>query len=134
MSPWLVARVGELVYTRWEEIGPSFALLQKGSQAMSPLSFAQAIRPLFRDEDVEEMKYQSDFDLSKYEDVRARAADIYGLAGRANRQAQAVDGRGNGSIGRSPASDGPGARRGRDKMSCAVTCGDGPTYKSLSTA
>jgi hypothetical protein len=44
---------------------------------MSPLSFAQAIRPLFRDEDVEEMKYQSDFDLSKYEDVRARAADIY---------------------------------------------------------
>lgn len=44
---------------------------------MSPLSFAQDIRPLFRDEDVEEMKYQSDFDLSKYEDVRARAADIY---------------------------------------------------------
>ena len=44
---------------------------------MTPLSFAQAIRPLFRDEDIEEMQFQSDFDLGKYEDVCARAAQIY---------------------------------------------------------
>jgi hypothetical protein len=44
---------------------------------MTPLSFAQAIRPLIRDFDIEEMKYNSSFDLSKYEDVRAHSADIY---------------------------------------------------------
>ena len=44
---------------------------------MSSLSFAQAIRPLFRDKDIEEMRDVADFDLSKYEDVRTRAADIY---------------------------------------------------------
>ena len=44
---------------------------------MSAMSFAQAIRPLFRDKDIEEMRDVADFDLSKYEDVRARAADIY---------------------------------------------------------
>ncbi len=44
---------------------------------MPPISFAQAIRPLFRETDVQEMKDVADFDLSKYEDVRAHAADIY---------------------------------------------------------
>jgi len=44
---------------------------------MTSLSFAQAIRPLIRDFDIEEMKYNSSFDLSKYEDVRAHSADIY---------------------------------------------------------
>ncbi len=44
---------------------------------MAPLSFAQAIRPLFRDYDIEEMKQNGSFDLSKYADVRAHSADIY---------------------------------------------------------
>ena len=44
---------------------------------MPPLSFTQDIRPMFRDEDIQEMIDIADFDLSKYEDVRARAADIY---------------------------------------------------------
>ena len=44
---------------------------------MSPLSFAQAIRPLFRDKDIQEMQDVADFDLSKYEDVRTHAAHIY---------------------------------------------------------
>ena len=44
---------------------------------MSPLSFAQAIRPLIRDNDIEEMKFIAGFDLSKYEDVRAHSTDIY---------------------------------------------------------
>lgn len=38
-------------------------------------SFAQDIRPLFRDDDVEAMEYA--FDLRDYQDVKARAADIY---------------------------------------------------------
>ena len=42
---------------------------------MPPLSFAQDIRPMFREEDIQEM--MEEFNLSKYEDVRARAADIY---------------------------------------------------------
>jgi hypothetical protein len=44
---------------------------------MPPLSFAQDIRPMFRDSDIEEMKDNGNFDLSKYADVRSRAADIY---------------------------------------------------------
>jgi len=44
---------------------------------MPPLSFDQDIRPMFREEDIQEMKDIADFDLSKYEHVRARAADIY---------------------------------------------------------
>jgi hypothetical protein len=44
---------------------------------MPPMSFAQDIRPMFRDEDVQEMTGIANFDLSKYEDVRAHAADIY---------------------------------------------------------
>lgn len=44
---------------------------------MPPMSFAQDIRPLFHDEDIDQMKNISDFDLSKYEDVRAHVADIY---------------------------------------------------------
>ena len=44
---------------------------------MPPMSFAQDIRPLFRDEDVQEMTGIANFDLSKYEDVRSHAADIY---------------------------------------------------------
>ena len=46
-------------------------------QAMSDLSFEQDIAPLFRKKDIEEMKSISDFDLSKYEDVKPRAESIY---------------------------------------------------------
>lgn len=38
-------------------------------------SFAQDIQPLFRDDDVEAMRYA--FDLSEYEDVKANAEGIY---------------------------------------------------------
>jgi hypothetical protein len=38
-------------------------------------SFARDIRPLFRDKDVEEMRFA--FDLSQYEDVKANATAIY---------------------------------------------------------
>ena len=44
---------------------------------MSSLSFAQDIRPLFRETDVEEMMDVAGFDLSRYEDVRDRAQDIF---------------------------------------------------------
>jgi hypothetical protein len=41
------------------------------------LSFAQDIRPLFRDDfDIEAMK-QVGLDLSSYEDVKSQAANIY---------------------------------------------------------
>jgi hypothetical protein len=43
---------------------------------MAPLSFAQDIRPLFRDYDIEEMNYHG-LDLTKYEVVSARSAEIY---------------------------------------------------------
>jgi hypothetical protein len=39
------------------------------------LSFARDVRPLFRDDDVEAMRYA--FDLSQHEDVRANAQGIY---------------------------------------------------------
>jgi hypothetical protein len=39
------------------------------------LSFARDIRPLFRDDDVEAMRYA--FDLSEHEDVRVNAESIY---------------------------------------------------------
>jgi hypothetical protein len=38
-------------------------------------SFAQDIRPLFRDKDVEEMQFA--FELSQYDDVRTNAQVIY---------------------------------------------------------
>ena len=38
-------------------------------------SFAQDIRPLFRDEDVDAMDFV--FDLTSYDDVRENAEDIY---------------------------------------------------------
>ncbi len=41
-----------------------------------PLSFAKDIRPLFRDLDIAEMKYNRDFDLSNYEDVKRHYIDI----------------------------------------------------------
>ena len=44
---------------------------------MPPMSFAQVIRPMFREEDIQEMKDIADFDMSKFEDVRAHADDIY---------------------------------------------------------
>jgi hypothetical protein len=37
--------------------------------------FAADIRPLFRDQDVEEMQFA--FDLGQYDDVKSNAADIY---------------------------------------------------------
>ena len=43
---------------------------------MPLLSFEQDIRPMFRDEDIQEMLDIADFDLSKYEHVRTRAAEI----------------------------------------------------------
>jgi hypothetical protein len=39
------------------------------------LSFARDIRSLFRDSDVDAMRYA--FDLGRYEDVKANAASIY---------------------------------------------------------
>ena len=44
---------------------------------MPSLSFDQAIRPLFRDKDIKTMQRIANFNLSKYEDVRDRASDIY---------------------------------------------------------
>ncbi len=41
------------------------------------LSYANDIRPLFRAMDVEEMKMNGPFDLSKVEDVKKHANDIY---------------------------------------------------------
>jgi hypothetical protein len=38
-------------------------------------TFAQDIRPLFRDSDVETMSFA--FDLASYDDVREHAGDIY---------------------------------------------------------
>lgn len=38
-------------------------------------SFADDIRPLFRDQDVEEMRFA--FDLSAYDDVKSNAEGIY---------------------------------------------------------
>jgi hypothetical protein len=38
-------------------------------------SFAQDIRPLFRDKDVQEMRYA--FDLSNYDEVKSHALTIY---------------------------------------------------------
>jgi hypothetical protein len=38
-------------------------------------SFATDIRPLFRDKDIEEMRFA--FDLSAYDDVKDNAAGIY---------------------------------------------------------
>jgi hypothetical protein len=43
---------------------------------MTPSSFASDIRPLFRDKDVEVMQRTSDLDLSSYDTVKERAADI----------------------------------------------------------
>jgi hypothetical protein len=37
-------------------------------------SFAQDVRPMFRDKDVEEMRFA--FDLSEYEDVKSNAVSI----------------------------------------------------------
>ncbi len=44
---------------------------------MPTVSFAQDIRPLFTDNDIESMKDFGDFDLSQIPDVRANAANIY---------------------------------------------------------
>lgn len=44
---------------------------------MPALSFARDIRPFFRQMDIDEMQNFGDFDLSKYEDVRDHARDIY---------------------------------------------------------
>jgi hypothetical protein len=44
---------------------------------MAKLSFAHDIQPMFREKDIQAMKDASNFDLSKYEDVKARAPDIY---------------------------------------------------------
>jgi hypothetical protein len=43
---------------------------------MAQLSFGQDIRPMFREKDIQAMKGVADFDLSKFEDVRAHATDI----------------------------------------------------------
>lgn len=40
------------------------------------VSFAKDIRPLFRDLDIEEMKFNRNFDLSNFEDVKANYVDI----------------------------------------------------------
>ena len=48
----------------------------KKEVAMGSLSFAAAIRPLFRDKDIKAMKPMG-IDLSSYEGVKKRAQDIY---------------------------------------------------------
>ena len=49
---------------------------RKEEIAVATLSFAADIRPLFREKDVSAMK-PAGIDLSSYEDVKKRAADIY---------------------------------------------------------
>lgn len=44
---------------------------------MNNLSFAEDIRPLFREKDVEKMKDIGSFDLSDYEDAKEWAQSIY---------------------------------------------------------
>jgi succinate dehydrogenase/fumarate reductase cytochrome b subunit len=51
---------------------------RKEETSMATLSFAADIRPLFREKDVSAMK-PAGIDLSSYEDVKKRAADIYSL-------------------------------------------------------
>jgi hypothetical protein len=58
-------------------------LVKKGDGAINEaqevelvVSFAGDIQPLFREDDVESMRYA--FDLSRYEDVKANAEAIYG--------------------------------------------------------
>ena len=46
--------------------------------ANAPVSFAQDIRPLFREKDVSSMKKARGFDLSNYSDVASRADHILG--------------------------------------------------------
>ena len=41
------------------------------------LSFLKDVRPLFRQMDIDEMKMNGPFDLSKLEDVKQHANDIY---------------------------------------------------------
>jgi hypothetical protein len=41
-----------------------------------PISFVKDIRPMFRNLDIEEMKFNRNFDLSNYEDVKANYVDI----------------------------------------------------------
>ena len=41
-------------------------------------SYATDIRPLFREMDIEEMKVNGSFDLSKLDDVKKHAKDIFG--------------------------------------------------------
>ena len=48
-----------------------------GEEGEAALSFAEDIRPLFREKDIEEMKDISGFDLSAYDDVREWASGIY---------------------------------------------------------
>jgi hypothetical protein len=41
------------------------------------LTFATDIRPLFRENDIEEMKVNGPFDLSKFDDVKKNAKSIF---------------------------------------------------------
>ncbi len=50
--------------------------IKKKEVSMSALSFADAIRPLFRPSDIESMKPVG-IDLSSYEEVKKRARDIF---------------------------------------------------------
>ena len=47
------------------------------SKQDSESSFARDIRPMFRQNDINEMKEIADFDLSDYRDVLDRANNIY---------------------------------------------------------
>ena len=42
------------------------------------ISFGTDIRPLFREMDIEEMKVNGPFDLSKYDDVKKNSKSIFG--------------------------------------------------------
>jgi hypothetical protein len=53
----------------------AMAALNEGREVEPVVSFARDIQSLFRDDDVESMRYA--FDLSRYEDVKANAEGIY---------------------------------------------------------
>jgi hypothetical protein len=50
--------------------------LPKEDRVANEITYAQDIRPLFRDRDINSMSFA--FDLSSYDDVRANAEAIYG--------------------------------------------------------
>jgi hypothetical protein len=76
-----VPRVSSL--REWLATGALHLVIRERGQRVTPtyepISFAADIRPLFRDEDVSAMLEERGFDLSRYEDVSARAVIILNM-------------------------------------------------------